>query len=626
MLMSAPSPYKHLCQRSGFARGRVLAVGIIEIASNFRNLRLNVRKLWYTCLHIFTVLTRKEIQSMFRNQIRHLITPLLVLTIVLLPATVFADHGGSSSPQLDVVGSLDLGLPGENITDVWAYGNYAYLGTFDDIVCSLDFTGIHVVDISDPTNPTKVGFIPAKPGTRNNDVKVARLETAHFSGEGLVASNEGCGSPFLPRLTANGLGSPPGQGGVAMWDVTDPTKPRALKQNFLEFDVHNTYIWQQGENAYMMIVDDENIQDVHIADISKPQSPKEIAVTGQLDWPADIAAEFGDTAAVFLHDIWVQENNGRVIAYLAYWDAGLVLLDVTDPYEPVFLGDSVYAVPDPLSGEFPAGDGHVAVPNADGTRVLLGDEDFAAGALATFTFQGVDYPVAEGGFTPPTYSLPGSSFSGPVHWTGGEGCTTAEFDRAANPGEVALIQRGTCFFSTKAANAQALGYDGFIVANDEARGDALLTMSAGTPDVITIPGYFVGYSTGEIMKAAEGGIVTATGIFDGYGYLRLLDVSDPANIVEVDQFATEGVFANPPLPGDRTMHNVVVDDGTRAYISWYNEGMRVVEFEDDVLTEIGHWTQPGSSFWGVYLHDHPNGNTYILGGDRNTGLWIFETP
>jgi hypothetical protein len=548
----------------------------------------------------------------------------LACALALSTTQAFADHGGSASPQLGVVGHLDLDLPGENVTDVWAHGNYAYLGTFDDIVCSLDFTGIHIVDISDVTNPVKVGFIPAKPGTRNNDVKVAHLDTRHFKGDILVASNEGCGSPFLPRLHANGLGGPPGQGGVAIWDVTDPTKPRALKQNFLKFDVHNTFIFQQGLNAYMLVVDDENVQDLTIVDITKPQSPKVVAVTGQLDWPSDIAAEFGPTAAAFLHDVWVQDN----VAYLSYWDAGLVLLDVSDPANPVFLGDSTYGDPDPLSGEAPAGDGHVAVPSADGTRVLFGDEDFSAGALTSFTFNGVPYPVAEGGFTPPTYSLPGGTFGGSIHWTGGEGCTTAEIDRDANPGEIALIQRGTCFFSEKAAAAQARGYAGFIVANDAARGDALITMSAGTADVITIPGYFVGNSTGEIMKATEGGLVDAAGIFDGYGYLRLLDVTDPANIVEVDQFATEGVFANPPLPGDRTMHNVVVDGGTRGYISWYAEGMRVVNFAGDLVTEEAHFvdTVNGSNFWGVYLHDHPDGNTYILGSDRNTGLWIFANP
>jgi hypothetical protein len=56
--------------------------------------------------------------------------------------------------------------------------------------------------------------------------------------------------------------------------------------------------------------------------------------------------------------------------------------------------------------------------------------------------------------------------------------------------------------------------------------------------------------------------------------------------------------------------------------------MRVVDFAGDSLTEVAHFIDPtnGSNFWGVYLHEHPNGYTYILGSDRNTGLWIFDTP
>jgi len=102
------------------------------------------------------------------------------------------------------------------------------------------------------------------------------------------------------------------------------------------------------------------------------------------------------------------------------------------------------------------------------------------------------------------------------------------------------------------------------------------------------------------MKFEEGGTLAATGIFDGYGYLHLMDVTDLANIVEVDQCATEGVFANPPIPGDRTMHNILVVGGTNAYISWYAEGMRVIDFAGDNLTETAHYVDPaGSNLWGV---------------------------
>jgi hypothetical protein len=197
------------------------------------------------------------------------------------------------------------------------------------------------------------------------------------------------------------------------------------------------------------------------------------------------------------------------------------------------------------------------------------------------------------------------------------------------------MQRGTCFFSSKAASAQALGYAGFIVANDAARGDGLISMSSGTADVITIPGYFVGFSTGETMKIAEGGAVLAEGVFDGYGYLRVMNVQDPANIIEVGQFATDGVFADPIIfPGDRTMHNIVVDDDHHAYISWYAEGMRVVDFSSCEPpatvcspSEIAHYiNNEGSNFWGVYLHTYADGTSVILGSDRKTGLWMFADP
>ncbi len=549
------------------------------------------------------------------------------VAIGMTAAPALAGHGGSATDELNVVGQFEVNVDGLT-TDVWAYGNYAYIGSFNQPLCSLDLTGVRIIDIADPTDPKQVGFIPAQPGTRNNDVKVAHIDTRFFDGEILVATNEPCNAPFLPRLHAQGAGFIPGQGGIAIWDVTNPAKPRPLRQNFLGNGIHNTFIWQDGDNAYLIAVDDIAALDVIIVDITKPRSPKVIARTGAPDW-GELSVNI-DNGAVFLHDVWVEENDlGEMVAYLSYWDAGLVMLDVTDPRIPVFMGDSDYIHSDPLSGVTPAGDSHVAVPNAGGTRVLMGDEDFAAGTLPVFDFETIAYPALEGGFTVPVYLLPGAAFSGPVVWTGGLGCTAADIPPAGTADDVALIQRGVCFFQDKAEAADAQGYAGFIVANDAARGDALVTMAPrdGGP-YPEIPGFFVGYSTGETMKGVPNGMLETEGIFDGYGYLRLLDVSDPTSIVELDQFATEGVFVNPPLGGDRTMHNVVVDGGTLAYISWYAEGLRVVDFAGDTLNEVAHFvdTVNGSNFWGVYLHDHPDGNTYVLGSGRDSGLWIFDVP
>lgn len=577
-----------------------------------------------------------------RNRTRRwtLITATIALMLSALTAgTATAGHGGSSSPELDVVGHLsaaEMGVFFENITDVWAYGDHAYLGSFQDVICSRDMTGIHIVDIADPTDPTKVAFVPSPPSTRANDVKVAHLSTPYFEGEIMVFSNEPCSSPYLPKFQSNGLAVIPGQGGVAIYDVSDPTAPRSLKRNYLDFPVHNTYIYQQGDQAYMLVVDDVNERDVHIVDITKPWSPKHLAAVGAPDWPDLEVIENGNA---FVHDVWAQENDGRMIGYISYWDGGLVLLDITDPANPVFLGDSVYQDPDPLSGEKPEGNSHVAVPTADGELVIMGDEDFSPSYIDTFTFTfdstTEDIVGVEGSFTKPISALPGQQLSGPVYFIepGGDGlgCDGDPFMAAPSADAIALIQRGVCRFDEKAQNAIDAGYAGFVVYNSAAGGESLVLMSGDSRD---IPGVFVRRSDGLLMKDHPGGGAFVHVTFDGWGYMRVLDVTDTNDMVELGQFATEDVFTNPPPPGDQTAHNVIVRDDL-AYWSWYAEGMRVVDFSgceaggDEnscTPTEVAHFvdTVNGSNFWGVYLHDHPDGNTYILGSDRATGLWIFE--
>lgn len=565
---------------------------------------------------------------------RLIVVVTLVIVALVVPTVASATHSdqGETEPSatLDLVGQFDVGVPGLT-TDVWAHGNYAYIGSFSTPICSFDLTGVRIIDISDPANPTLAGFIKDKMGTRTNDVKVAHIETPHYSGDILVTTNEGCGVT-LPRLNSDGSAAKPrgGQGGINIFDVSDPTKPFALKQNFLDKanGIHNTFIWQDGDNAYLIAVDDVDLRDVIVVDITKPYSPKEIARVGAPDWP-DLGFSEVEGASVFLHDVWVQGG----IAYLSYWDAGLVLLDVSDPANPVFLGDSTYPNPD-LSGLPPEGNGHVAVPNADGSLVIFGDEDQTKASAFLNTTVGT-FKIGVALFGPdPLTTFP----SLPVHWTGGNGCTTGDFDRPAIGDEIALIQRGACFFSTKAANAQALGYSAYIVANDAARGNGLTNMSAGTADVINIPGIFVGYDAGEAMKpgASVNGLAF---VEDGEGFMRVLDVTDPANMVEVGTYATERTLPpdNLAAMGTRDAHNVVVE-GTTAYWAWYYEGIRVVDFSDCDAgdgfagcspVEVAHWgggENPPANFWGVYLHHHPNGNTYILGSDRESGLYIFDTP
>ena len=123
-----------------------------------------------------------------------------------------ASHGNSAgrparSRNLTQIGANDLGGGGFN-ADVWALGQYAYVGNWgfwtpDGSFCPNN--GTYVVDIKNPANSALVATIPTAAGTQTNDVKVAKVNTSYFRGDLLVVSNEDC--------------APGGARGFELWGV-----------------------------------------------------------------------------------------------------------------------------------------------------------------------------------------------------------------------------------------------------------------------------------------------------------------------------------------------------------------------------------------------------------------------
>ena len=265
-------------------------------------------------------------------------------------------------------------------TDVWSHEGYAYIGTYQEPACTR--AGVFVVDIEQAIANNAAGDISgavvaeikSAPNTRINDVKVHTITFQNQERDILIATEEKCG-----KLTGT-KAKQRGQGGISLYDVTDPANPHAIKQNFLDTEVHNTYAWTGDDGrSYLIAVDDLNVDDVIIVDITKPQAPKTVGTTGigswlEGDYPqiADDEQLFtGAFAAPLLHDVWVQKIGDTWQAVLSYWDAGFVVLDVTDPTAPVVLGDSTYPDPDPIYGTSPAeGNGHAAgIPASGGASV-----------------------------------------------------------------------------------------------------------------------------------------------------------------------------------------------------------------------------------------------------------------
>ena len=229
------------------------------------------------------------------------------------------------------------------------------------------------------------------------------------------------------------------------------------------------------------------------------------------------------------------------------------------------------------------------VTNTDGTSV-----DVASGPLAGNSYPAIELATAPGS---PTFGTTGP-LSGELVWIG-RGCTASQGDTILNAGafdagDIAVVRRGACFFEEKAAAAASLGASAMILANN---------VTNATP----------------------------------WGGVRIWDYSDPANPTLASTYFTRCSASTEPggpcdPAGTYSVHNVVVEDD-KAYISWYWDGMLVLDisdpknpreiasFFDDSRRFIRRNGGNNHDFWGVYKI---RGEDEIYASDRNGGLYIFE--
>ncbi len=565
----------------------------------------------------------------------------------------------SEGPSAKVTKNLDLrGRGVRNVanatTDVWAHAGYAYTGTFNNPCGGDPEGGVWIWDVHNRNKVSFVGIIPSPTGSRSNDVKVAAMN----SGDILVHSNESCAG---------------GPGGFEIYNVDDPTDPvylasvgpineinpisDALFGGIVDVGVHNLWLFTDGDRDYVAAVAESAFDNFRIWDITDPSSPTMVSAWGAEEvFDPGVGDELSDVGRVlnaaiwltngygasqnrFLHDITMSADGNS--AYLSNWDAGLILLDVSDPTNPQYVSTALDLTAD---GDMEV-NSHAAWMSEDGSIVVETNEDFAP-FESLFTIDtgpnAGSYASAEGSFTTPLVSLPGGQMSGPTTYVG-LACTGGDpVPPAIADGEIALIQRGACRFDDKATNAISAGYAGMVVFNDEARGDALVTMGGDPRD---IPGVFVGHSTGlaiagaataaDLVIGAAGEAVTASSVPNGWGQVRIWDYSDPTNPVLASSFDTvcSATVIDPSCDpnGTYSVHNVQVEttgNKVKAYISWYWDGMLILDVTDpynpvEIARFLDNSTNDGlaNDFWGVYKI--PN-DPFIFGADRNGGLYIFK--
>ena len=141
-----------------------------------------------------------------------------------------------------------------------------------------------------------------------------------------------------------------------------------------------------------------------------------------------------------------------------------------------------------------------------------------------------------------------------------------------------------------------------------------------------------------LFSADEDFCKTGQGIEKGQGYLRIWDYTNLAAPVQIGQFRTPNSSGSKNVAaGDYSIHNALVV-GTDVYMSWYSDGIRVVDASDPTApVEVAYFVPPSVNnpvkpsqrgvltnapeVWGV-AYDESTGLIYA--SDMNSGLWILR--
>lgn len=598
-------------------------------------------------------------------------------------------HLPPSSKNVQLVGKLDLTQFEGDISDVSALRAsnerwYAYLGNWG---AKCETGGVHIVDITDPAKPHRVGYLNASGfGYRTEGVQALHISTSAFTGDILVVSNEWC------RESGNPKNMP---GGITIYDITRPLGAKLLVDGFGDFDVHGTraneahsaIAWDAGNGrAYVAAIDNDELDDVDIFDITDPRNPVKLSETRL---PGVRVDGYGQEKTSHDFDV-LRFPDGRWHLMVSDWDAGWIDVDVTDPANPVIVGDFDYATCDQVVPTAcpPEGNAHQGEWNSKGSLFIGTDEDFSPFrtpiTVQTGPLAGQKIDAGEFGFTKQVASFPDGKVNGPVVF-GGYGCDddVAQIPPpsvlgplGADEEKIIMFQRGpvgdpnhphgACFFSDKVRNGEVAGYDVVVIANHHAGAQggetpgAFICGGQGSPVLGTAAGLCVGHefmhkafgttpnytfpypspAPNEPAVGALGPRIAAQAELDGWGYARVIDTSTPSAPTEVGQITIPETASMNFTSGfgDLTVHEVEVprgdpneggpspDDDKLAYFSWYSGGFRVVDITKPANPgEVGHYIDPkGNNFWGVALAKDQNGDRIILASDRDFGLFIFR--
>ena len=277
--------------------------------------------------------------------------------------------------------------------EVAVHGRYAYIAS--------SYYGLNVVDFYDPANPQVVANHPAHGWAAKTDVTGNYAYIAQsFDGLNIVnVSNPNGSGPLLEgnvptngecrdvKIIGNIAYMADYAGGFRIIDVSDPTNPSELGSDL------NITAWRveaSGDYAFVDHSNPNNPDELRIFSVSDPANPVQVASypLGNLVWDLEYYNDYlmignGDAGLVILDvsdptnpteattvnlpDVWDVRTEGNLALVISSdYNGGLVSMDITDPANPQIL--QTY---NPGPGFSPY---HVAVEDTFAVVGLLHDE------------------------------------------------------------------------------------------------------------------------------------------------------------------------------------------------------------------------------------------------------------
>ena len=235
------------------------------------------------------------------------------------------------------------------------------------------YTGVHVLDVTDPLKPEYVTLIPSPYKVSRSNIQQA--------GDLLIVSED---TPVPPKFKHPGLPDwskegPVERTGVTIYDVSDPRKPRELAYHHIEGrGCHRNY-YDGGRWAYLTAQFDDFAGHILVVlDMRNPEKPEEAGrfwLPGQgsgaeRTWdPKKLGEREG------LHGpVYVLGDRG----YASWGAAGMLILDMSDPPRPKLLGQ--LRLTPPFDGGIPC---HTAFPMLDRGLAVITQEAIADGCAET---------------------------------------------------------------------------------------------------------------------------------------------------------------------------------------------------------------------------------------------------